>query len=414
MATHSHVSYCSRLSCDANGKYRNLGIHRVEWWCMPIVRKEGRNGMLQGPRGRKADRCGIRAMSYLQHGGHHVHHGNGAMLGSRLAERKADNITRTHTRRNEKFCVVRASQDVGEVDTQTHRAAMVMESSIGDNWNHTLLLRRQLNIAVKEEDYTRASQIQLEIQVMLERISPFRVYLYKLLETIQDGSSSERKVLDALDDLSLHGDFSVLPEIYGLLTSRPRMENDIQRTYKSIRDSHISPLAAELCRSGMSHLVSAALGPGQTPDQESVLVTAVGIFTAALEEDARCTTALAGRGTAFYHLKKYENAIEDLEEATHMDPFDHLAAHMLALAKGQLKEFDCAYRILSSTLLFNASLENSLEHKAIFSILQTWEKASLSWKSKFREARDGASACESRRAMLERIFEHPSSEADLP
>lgn len=257
-------------------------------------------------------------------------------------------------------------------------------------WDRTLLLRRELDIAVREESFSLAARLHAEIQVLLDRLPASRSYTYRLLETILDESSSDDALQDALSALSLVADPSVLPEVHRLLLTRPRLEPEVKKTYMAIKYNAVSRKATDMChRSASSFLVSAALGSEAAFEgREEMLMAAIAMFTAALEEDQECAQALAGRGTAFYYLKKFERAIEDLEAATLKDPFDCIAARMLALAKGQLKEFSTAYRVLASTLVFNPSLENSPEHITILETLRQWEESSLDWHARYKRARE--------------------------
>ena len=137
---------------------------------------------------------------------------------------------------------------------------------------------------------------------------------------------------------------------------------------------------------------------------EKVGAEAVAVYSEALEMDGLCATARAGRGAALYCLKQYEAAGEDLDAAVQLDPWNMNAARMLALTRGQLKQFSLAYAALNAALALNPSLSQDKQHIVTKKVIQNWEEEAREWRTKYLRLRGERAAEDERRTKLEKLL----------
>jgi hypothetical protein len=275
------------------------------------------------------------------------------------------------------------------------------DSTMTAMWDRTLLLRRQLTIATDGNDFKLAIRIKSELFAVVSKLSSKYTKLYLLLETLMDPTAGISIKSAALQELRLHGDFSTLPIISRVAyTGDSKLKREAEEVAASIRHRLSSPAVVELCRTGALHLIT-LLSETNEDEIARIGAEAVDVYSAALEIDEFCATALAGRGAVFYCSRQFEAASSDLEAAVHLDPWNTNAARMLALTHGQLKQFSRAYAALSAAAVHNPSLlMDNPQHKATKRVIQTWEDESKEWKQRYLSMREVVE----KKARLERLL----------
>jgi tetratricopeptide (TPR) repeat protein len=273
------------------------------------------------------------------------------------------------------------------------------EGPMADMWDRTLLLRRQLTIATDENDFHLAILIKSELFSIIAKLSTKYKQLYLNIETLMDPTAGIVTKRAALEELRLYGDASTLPIVSSLLHKDSKLKKEAEEAAAAIRHRSVSPAVVELCRTGALHLIT-LLGEEDEEEIDRVGEIAVAVYSAALEEDKHCATALAGRGAALYCLRQYEAAAEDLEAAVHLDPWNTNAARILALTRGQLKQFSLAKAALGAAAVLNPSLVEDRQHNATRRVIQKWEDEAHEWRQTYLRVREEIEG----KAKLERLL----------
>lgn len=270
---------------------------------------------------------------------------------------------------------------------------------MSDTWDRTLLLRRQLALAIDENDFHVAKRIKAELFSLVSKLSSQYTQLYLHIETILDPTAGLPTKRAALQELRLHGDFSTLPIVSSLLHNDSKLKREAEAAAAAIRHRSVTPAVVGLCRTGALHLIT-LLGEEDEEKIKRIGAEAVAVYTAALKADECCATALAGRGAAWYCLRQYEAAAEDLEAAVHFDPWNTNAARILALTHGQLKHFTSAHAALGAAVVLNSSLVEDKQHNATKRVIQKWEDEAKEWKQSYLRVREGIE----NKAKLEKLL----------
>lgn len=292
---------------------------------------------------------------------------------------------------------------------QLHKPIEKFESSSSevrnDIWDRTLLLRRQLTLATDGQDFHLATRIKSELFATVSKLSTKYAKLYLSIETIMDPTAGLAAKTSALYELRMHGNTSTLPVVCSVLYSGDsKLRREAEEAAAAIRHRSVAPDVVELCRTGALHLITLLSGGDDEEEIEKIGAEAVAVYSAALEKDGLCATARAGRGAALYCLKKYEAAGEDLDAAVQLDPWNMNAARMLALTRGQLKQFSLAYAALNAAVALNPSLSQDKQHIVTKKVIQNWEEEAREWKQKYLRLRNERAAEDERRAKLEKLL----------
>jgi tetratricopeptide (TPR) repeat protein len=274
-----------------------------------------------------------------------------------------------------------------------------IKDPMSDMWDRTLLLRRQLTLAIDENDFHMAIRIKAELFSLVSKLSSKYTQLYLHIETILDPTAGLPTKRAALQELRLYGDSSILPIVSSLLHNDSNLKREAEDAAAAIRHHSVSPAAVELCRTGALHLIT-LLGQEDEEEIDRIGAEAVAVYTAALEADDCCATALAGRGAALYCLRQYEAAAEDLEAALHLDPWNTNSSRILALSHGQMKQFTSAYAALGAAAVLNPCLVEDKQHNATKRVIQKWEDKAKEWKRSYLHLREEIE----NKAKLERLF----------
>lgn len=280
-----------------------------------------------------------------------------------------------------------------------------------ETWDRTLLLRRELTVAASEENYDAAARIKKELFVVVSQLPVNYQRLYLHLEALRDPTASIEIKRAALSAVGLNGDMATFPEVCALF-AHPELSKDAEDAATALRFRFVKPAAAAKCQEGAALLIK-LFSQGKSSVNErseegralrrSIGAAAVAAYSDAVLEDPRCAAALAGRGACFYSLGKFEAAVEDFEAAVQLDPWHSNAARMLALARGQLKEFSLAHAALTASVVLNPLLAEDEQHAATRRTLKRWEAESDARRNKCARAREDMAADEQRQ-MLERLL----------
>lgn len=287
-----------------------------------------------------------------------------------------------------------------------------------ETWDRTLLLRRELTVAANEENYDAAARIKKELFVVVSQLPVDYQRLYLHLEALRDPTASMQSKRAALQAVGMKGDIATFPEVCALF-NHPELRKDAEDAAAALRYRSVRPAAVAKCREGAAMLVKLLAG-GKLNHKECseearamrrhIGAAAVALYSDAVLEDPRCAAALAGRGAALYSLGKFEAAADDFEAAVQLDPWQSNAARMLALARGQLKQFALAHAALTAAVVLNPLLAEDGQHNATRRVLKRWEAELDERNIKFTRAREELAADDEQRQMLERLLKKTPTE----
>ena len=290
-----------------------------------------------------------------------------------------------------------------------------------ETWDRTLLLRRELTVAATEENYEAAAHIKKELFVVVSQLPVDYQRLYLHLEALRDPTASIELKKAALQAVGMGGDATIFPEIFSLF-SHPALGKDAEEAINAIRYRAVTPTAVAQCREGAALLFQLLSSGRNSPrhcseearaQRRSLGAAAVAIYSDAVLEDPKCAAALAGRGTALYCLGKYEAAVCDLEAAVQLDPWHKNSARMLALARGQLKQFQLAHAALTAAVVINPLLVDDAQHASTRRVIKRWEMEANERNSKFIRARAEIRRDEEQREMLERMLARTPTDGEI-
>lgn len=282
-------------------------------------------------------------------------------------------------------------------------------------WNRAILLRRGLQIAVAEENFSTAAMLQDALATAVDRLGPYPRQQYAQLEMLHDRAASVTAKLQALRSLRVSGNLDALADVSRVARlgddhqSSLRIQREAKITATAIRARQSPPAALDLCGFGASLLMQLAFNSlsatGNDIQQDCQKRMAFGMYSQALNIDPKCVASLSGRGAVWYHLRQYDSAVADLEAAVAIDPWHDPSIRMLALARGQLKQFSAAYKVLKAAVLLNPGLADDEDHRAVQRTLERWETASLAWASRYWRVREAVRVKEERLEQLEALFQ---------
>ena len=301
--------------------------------------------------------------------------------------------------------------------------------------------RRELELAVCDEKYPTAARLRDERALLLAELPAARVLLLRHLTALKEadhsGQGSAKRMRAAIAALSSLADRAALPALFALLgDGRPEVAEAARSAMAAIRAANTpNTRACALAQRGSALLLalgcgSLRLGGGGERQEESTsdggapcIATAISsgaggstrasievheaaaaaleLFTDAITLDPSLAGAHMGRGCLLYRLGGYEQAAVDLETAVNLDPYHWPAMRLLALARGQLRQWHAARQALTSAAVRCPGLVQQDEYRATEAVLQQWEAANAAWRARFEAARDAALLEEGKRQLEE-------------
>lgn len=203
------------------------------------------------------------------------------------------------------------------------------------------LLRRQLDDAVAQEDYSRAQQLKEQADALKQQLSPVQQYVQAQLAKLRTGSDAEKA--EALKGLGEAGTFECLADLAALL-SDPDLGEAASATMWRIFMRHPNTEAQRLMEHGVGFMEK-----GNYP-------LALEAFEAAATLEPSFAEAHNKRATVLYLMDQYQESIEMCELVLELNPYHFAAASGMGMCYVKLADYKGALRAFERTLQINPGL----------------------------------------------------------
>lgn len=229
-----------------------------------------------------------------------------------------------------------------------------------ERWKSLSLLRRQLQVAVGEENYSRAVELRDIITDLREALPPAQQFLVQKLQELEMGSGSEQE--ESLKAIGQVGGMDILGEVAEYL-KYPHLERAAQMALLEIwhRPPTSDPAISELMTEGCKLLLQPA--KPQTPDpiipqQAGHLVEAEKIFSQIIHLDPAFAEGWNKRATCRFWLGSYQDSIHDCNITVGLNGYHFGAMVGQGMCHMKLRE----YRPAASSFQRALSIHPGLTH----------------------------------------------------
>lgn len=228
--------------------------------------------------------------------------------------------------------------------------ALPLGSSDADSaWSRVALLRRQLGLAVSEEDYAAAARLRDEVATAEAALPPQKRMLLGLLERLE-AAPTLRERLTAVQALGDLGDAAALPALQASLTAG------------ELGDVAEASMWAIFVRPG-SDAVRRLMDEGVAAmAREATYPQAIQAFDRAIAADPGYAEAHNKRATTFYLMRRYRDAIADCEMTLELNPYHFGAASGMGMCWSALEGWPQAKSAFQRALDLNPRMEHLRHH----------------------------------------------------
>jgi tetratricopeptide (TPR) repeat protein len=228
--------------------------------------------------------------------------------------------------------------------------SLPLGSSDADSaWARVALLRRQLDVAVAEEDYATAARLRDEVAVCEAALTPQKAMLLGLLERLDAAPTLKERVTaaQALGDL---GDAAALPALQTALADN-ELGDVAEASMWSIFMKPRSEAVRKLFDEGMSAL-----------RREITYPMAVDAFGKVIAADPSFAEGYNKRATTFYLMKRYREAIHDCETVLDLNPYHFAAASGMGMCWAELEGYPQAIKAFQRAVTINPRMDHLNHH----------------------------------------------------
>ncbi|CAG9467160.1 unnamed protein product [Pedinophyceae sp. YPF-701] len=197
----------------------------------------------------------------------------------------------------------------------------------GDGWARVTLLRRQLQVAVKDEDFAAAARLRDEIGSLTEEMTPMTRLLMENISRISSTETAERvAAINALGEL---GDARACSDLRRALHGPEEVREAAHSALWNIWMRHPDPQITAL----MVHGCNAMMSPHTLPRADD-------IFTEIIRRDANFAEGYNKRATVYYMQTRYDDSVRDCLTALELNPYHFGAMSGLGLCYTALNQPD--------------------------------------------------------------------------
>ena len=210
-----------------------------------------------------------------------------------------------------------------------------------------VMARRQLQIAVVEEDYALAAQLRDKISALEEELPTVKHFLLGTLDRLHGGDARERVVaIQALGEL---GDYDALPHLQALLCDATLGSMAEEAMWQIFMRAPTSEAKAKFERGiRLMH---------ETPTLRAAAV----VFSELIEEFPDFAEAYNKRATTFYLLGRHAEAIEDCKATVALLPWHFGALSGMGMCCAALEDYAAAIAAFEGAVRVNPRMAH-LEH----------------------------------------------------
>lgn len=226
-----------------------------------------------------------------------------------------------------------------------------------ERWQRLYLIRRQLQVAVGEENYSRAVELRNVITDLRETLPPAQQFLVQKLQELELGSSQEQE--ESLKAIGKVGGMDILGEVAEYLKF-PHLEKAAQMALFEIwhRPPTSDPAIEELMTEGCKLLLTPPKVPAVLPQGGTHLVEAEKIFSQIIHLDPAFAEGWNKRATCRFHLASYQDSIHDCNITVGLNGYHFGAMVGQGMCHMKLRE----YRPAASSFQRALSVHPGLSH----------------------------------------------------
>lgn len=210
-------------------------------------------------------------------------------------------------------------------------------------WDRLLLVKRQLSVAVNEEDYTKAAQLRDESKVLTEMLPPVKQYMFHQVELLKSGTPEQK--LKAAISLGEAGDDAVVPDLAVCLHDNA-LQGYAQDALWQIFQRHRDPKVNELLAEGARYM------------NQGDHARALQAFDEITRTHPSFAEGFNKRATVLYLMQRYQESIEDCKLVLELQPYHFGAAAGMGLCYAQAREYDEALKAFELALKIHPGLTN--------------------------------------------------------
>lgn len=210
-------------------------------------------------------------------------------------------------------------------------------------WNRLLLVKRQLTIAVAEENYSRAAELRDESKTLTDLLPPVKQYLFHQVELLKTGSSEQKsKAINALGEA---GDDGVVADLASCL-HEPEFQSAAQEALWQIFQRHHDPKVNELLNEGTRLM------------NQGDFQRALQSFEEITRRHPSFAEGFNKRATVLYLMQRYQESVEDCQLVLQLQPYHFGAAAGMGLCYSQLQNYEQALKSFELALQIHPGLTN--------------------------------------------------------
>lgn len=204
-------------------------------------------------------------------------------------------------------------------------------------------LRRQLETAVAQEDYSRAQQLKQQADALKGQLSPVQQYVQHQLQKLETGTTAEKA--EAIKGLGEVGDEECFPALAACLSDPELCEAAHAALWRTFM-RHPNPDVQILMQQGVGFM------------EHNNLPLALEAFDAACKLEPSFAEAHNKRATVLYLMKQYRESIAVCELVLELNPYHFGAASGMGMCYIGLAEYKEALHAFERTLQIHPGLDH--------------------------------------------------------
>ena len=218
-------------------------------------------------------------------------------------------------------------------------------------WGRLSLAKKQLQLAISEEDYPTAAKLRDQIKDFESALPPNQRIIAGLIAKLDDRATEPREKITAAQRLGDLGSAQALPILQSSL-SDPSIADIAESSMWSI---FMTPpddeVASRLFLEGLALL-----------NKQATFNQALEKFTSAIEKDPSFAEGYNKRATVLYLMGKHREAIEDCRIVLELNPYHFGACSGMGMCAASIGDYELALTAFKKALEINPQLEHLRHH----------------------------------------------------
>eukprot|EP00898_Chlorokybus_atmophyticus_P007118 jgi/Chlat1/7407/Chrsp6S07485 len=268
----------------------------------------------------------------------------GLQIAGRRKGSPAPSIPRSKQRQRRRCSTITTLGLFGEEppgSEQDHDAAL---------WQRANLIKRQLQVAISDEDYAAAARLRDESETVEGAFTPQGKFMFSKVDELASGPTMDAR-REACTTLESIGDERALPALAALLRSADANTNILcEKAMWAIFGRSGRPEVDEALQRGIALMEIAS-------QNRATLVRAQDAFGQVIQMAPSFAEAYNKRATVRYLLQEYEGSIEDCESTLALNPVHFGAWSGMGLCNVHLRRYARAQECFRRALEINPNMD---------------------------------------------------------